>query len=82
MPRKTSRPTDPWAAMDALMAYEPEPTGPEWFTVQEFVQRYKMVHRTGHARLLDMERRGTVEKWIGHREGCRGGHVTKWRLKK
>jgi len=43
--------------------------------------RYKMVHRTAHARLLDMERKGLMEKWIGHSAGRKGGHVTKWRMK-
>jgi len=82
MPRKTLRPTDPWAAMDALMACDPEPTGPGWFTVAEFADRYKICRRTAHQRLLEMGRKGLLEKWIGRREGVSGGHATKWKAKK
>jgi len=81
MPAKTSKRTDPWAALDAIMATDPEPMGPEWFTCAEFADRYKMNPRTAHAKLANMARQGLLDKWSGRREGHSGGHFCKFRMK-
>ena len=81
MPAKTSKPTDPWAALDAIMATEPEPMGEEWFTCAQFADRYKINPRTAHAKLADMARKGKLDKWVGRREGQAGGHFSKYRVK-
>jgi hypothetical protein len=55
-------PGDPWAALDKLYNSNPEPTGPEWFTVQEYAERYGL-SINGSASRLNNDKR--LEKWIG-----------------
>jgi hypothetical protein len=40
MPAKTSKLTDPFAAIDAIVAETSGPTGPEWFTIAQYTKRY------------------------------------------
>ena len=64
--KKQSNLSDPWAALDAIMATDPEPMGPEWFTRSQFQERYKFKSTAGAQRRLDgLEREGLVEKWTG-----------------
>lgn len=66
MPRKTSRPTDPWAAMDALMAADTEPQGAEWFTRLDVQRRYNLTRSAAANRILRWERLGKLETWKGY----------------
>jgi hypothetical protein len=34
------KPTNPWAAIDAIVKAAPEPTGPGWFSIEEYTERY------------------------------------------
>lgn len=65
MPAKTSKPTDPWAALDAIMATEPEPMGAEWFTVLDFANRYKMGRSGAQSRCQKLCNAGLAETWAG-----------------
>jgi hypothetical protein len=65
MPAKKSANTDPWAAMDALMAAEPEPMGPEWFTLQDFAARYNLSRSGAQSALGRLMRDGKVDNWTG-----------------
>lgn len=40
MRAQKSKATNPWDAIDALVKTEPEPTGPEWFTIKQYTARY------------------------------------------
>lgn len=81
MPAKTSKPTDPWAAMDAVMKQDAEPVGDGWFSTQEFADRYKISYRNSYNRLEAMYRAGQVERWRGRRIGQSGGQFSKYRSK-
>lgn len=77
---KRSSPSDPWAALDRIMKSDPEPVGPEWFTVEQFSARYEL-SRHAHRKLMDMLDSGVVERWKGlSRENRR--ITVKYRLKK
>ena len=65
MQAKKSPVTDPWAAIDALVKTDPEPTGPEWFTLKEFSQRYGLSLYGATARLRKLEQAGKVKSWQG-----------------
>ena len=65
MPQKKSTPTDPWAALDALVKREEEPTGPEWFTVDQFAERYKTSNCRARVRCEQMYRKGHLKRWQG-----------------
>ena len=67
---------NPWAALDAIMAKEQEPIGPEWFTQDDFEARYGFCCKTAWAKLKDMVKAGTLECWTGrvealNRKGCK-----------
>ena len=69
-------PANPWAALDAIMAKEQEPTGPEWFTQDDFEARYGFCCKTAWAKLKGMVKAGTLECWTGrvealNRKGCK-----------
>jgi len=72
---------DPWAALDAIMATEPEPMGPEWFTVREFAQRYKMSTRNAQQKLGAMYDAGQLNRWRGRRQGQPGSGFRKYSAK-
>jgi hypothetical protein len=69
MPAKKSQLTNPWAAIDALMKTDPEPTSPEWFTIRQFAVRYGLTHGGAAVRLLKMERAKHVISWKGRAAG-------------
>ncbi len=77
---KTKTQHNPWAALDALMKTDPEPMGPEWFTIGQFAVRYDMTHAGAAVRLGKMERAKNVVKWKGRVAGC-SGIKCKYRLK-
>lgn len=66
-----SKPTNPWAALDSMMRYSIEPTGPEWFTAQQFAKRYGYSQQHSHKVLEGMVEAGKVEKWTGTLAGAR-----------
>lgn len=66
MPARKSRPIDPWAAMDALIKYSKRPDGPEWFTRQQFQDRYCMTCSGACSKLRKMVRAGLLEEWTGY----------------
>lgn len=66
---KTKTQHNPWAALDALMKTDPEPTGPEWFTIGQFAVRYDLTHCGAAVRLGKMERAGKVISWKGRAAG-------------
>lgn len=72
---KTKQP-NPWAALDAVMKTDPEPTGPDWFTVEEFTLRYGGSTSNNHKKLLK-DKRFTHWKGISARSRRT---VTKFKL--
>ncbi len=84
MRQASSKPTkiDPWAAMDALMAKNPEPMGKEWMTTNEIAARYGISYRNAHANMMKQLTLGKVERWMGRRTGGKmGGPFSKWKVK-
>jgi hypothetical protein len=73
---------NPWAALDAMMKTEPEPTGPGWFTVQDFLNRYGKgrTYTWAAQNLRAMHVAGKVEKWVGSSAG-RNGKLLKYKIK-
>lgn len=69
---KTKTQSNPWAALDALMKADPEPMGPEWFTIGQFAVRYDLTHCGAAVRLGKMERAKQVVKWKGRIVGSTG----------
>lgn len=78
MPAKTSKRTnhgyrtdllvkqsDPWAALDAIMATDPEPMGPEWFTVNDVMQRYGLGRVAAYNRCRALVNNGKADEWSG-----------------
>jgi hypothetical protein len=65
MPQRKLKPTDPWAALDAIVKYEAEPTGPEWFTVEQFAERYKISYASAGSKCQRMHRDGKLNLWKG-----------------
>ena len=59
---KTKTQHNPWAALDALMKADPEPTGPEWFTVYDYTDRYGG-STSGNAAKLKRDTR--FKQWTG-----------------
>ena len=80
MPAMKSKATDPWAAMDALMRTKPEPVGAEWFTAEQFGDRYGYSAAVAHNKLLAMFKSGKLDKWKGLSGTCRR-ITTKFRVK-
>lgn len=80
MPARTSKATDPWAALDAIMAQEAEPQGKEWFTLDQMAARYGFSHQTARREAKDLVSRGLAEQWHG-RMGPRNQPGYKFRLK-
>lgn len=81
MPAKTSKPTDPWAALDALIKFVPEPTGPEWFTVAQFASRYSLSEGQARKRCCDMAKQGVLDHWLGGSAASNGRITNKYRVK-
>lgn len=71
---------DPWAAMDALIQEEQGPTGPEWFTIQAWAERYNKKQTTAKDVLGKMFRAGKLERWNGVPAGY-STRITKYRVK-
>lgn len=76
---KTTK-NNPWAAMDAIVNANPEPMGEEWFTVDQFAERYKLSRQGADGRLRRMMAGGILDRWSGM--GTESRRVTtKWRVK-
>jgi len=71
---------NPWAAMDAIVNANPEPTGEEWFTVDQFAARYKLSASGAAGRLHRMMTVGILDRWKGVGGSTIRNH-TKWRVK-
>ena len=54
--------TNPWAAIDAIVKANPEPMGPEWFTVNDYTARYGGSNAQNHVKLSADTR---FKKWTG-----------------
>lgn len=65
MPRPTSTSIDPWAAIDAIVQREAEPMGPEWFTVEQFADRYKLGAGRAWAVCNGLVKQGKLRHWKG-----------------
>jgi predicted transcriptional regulator len=66
MPQPTLKPTDPWAALDALLNYSKEPEGEGWFTTDDYMKRYG-VGRTAALRMLGkLATEGKLDHWEGN----------------
>lgn len=77
-----SKPTNPWAALDSIIKREAEPIGEEWFTAQQFAERYRLSIQGAHGKLNRLVSRGILKKWCGvsessHRSICKYRLVTK-----
>ena len=62
---KTNKPTNPWAAIDAMVKQDPEPMGPEWFTKEDFAARYGYTLQTANNMCRRMFCDGKLKRWIG-----------------
>lgn len=51
--------------MDALIIAEPEPTGAEWFTVEQFADRYGMSRPGAASKLTRLYHEGKLNYWKG-----------------
>lgn len=71
---------NPWAAMDAIVNANPEPTGREWFTSVEYGQRYEFSPDAARHKLTRLKSRGLVEQWTGTAKG-HACIISKWRAK-
>jgi hypothetical protein len=80
MPRPKSKPTDPWAALDALVAKESEPFGKEWFTIKQYSQRYNVGESGARRQILGFVNEGSVERWSGI-SASNGRRTLKFRVK-
>jgi hypothetical protein len=71
---------NPWAAMDAIVNANLEPTGKEWFTGAEYATRYGCSPDAARYKLTRLKSRGLVEQWTGSARGhtC---IISKWRAK-
>lgn len=78
MRQAATKHTDPWAALDAEIANNVEPTGPEWITVAQYQAKHGKCYAWANHRLNDLHRAGRAEKWTGARKG-RPGMITKYR---
>ena len=56
---------DPWAAVDAIVKREVEPTGPEWFTAEQFADRYKLSARQAWSICNRLVKEGKFRHWKG-----------------
>ena len=65
MPRPTSKATDPWAALDAIVKREQEPVGPEWFTIDQFSERYQLSNKTSREKCCQLHKEGKLKRWTG-----------------
>ena len=65
MPRPTSKATDPWAALDAIVKREQEPMGPEWFTAEQFAERYQRSYSGAQSKCYRMVKSGLLKQWKG-----------------
>lgn len=70
---------DPWARLDAMFASDKEPTGPEWFTLAEFQERYALGYEMACKRVERLKKAGTVEQWLGYSRQYRR-RLAKYRL--
>ena len=80
MPAKTSKPINPWAAMDALIKFVPEPQGAEWFTAKTFAERYHISQGQADRRLRVMLAQGLLEHWRGGAEASKNRITNKYRV--
>lgn len=81
MPAPKSKPIDPWAAVDRLLAKEVEPTSPGWFTLYDFAERYKMSRTGAQDKLRRMVEAGTLELWKGRSVAAGGAVIKKYRVR-
>lgn len=58
-------PGNPFAKLDELFKQEEEPTGPEWFTAEEFAAHYGISAHRARSILLDLYKNDKVERWKG-----------------
>lgn len=65
MRAKKSQAINPWAAIDAMVKQDPEPMGPEWFTVGDFAVRYRYSLPQSASRCKAMHLAGKLKRWIG-----------------
>lgn len=56
---------DPWAAVDAIVKREIEPTGPEWFTPRQFADRYHVSLNRAHEVCNRLAKEGKLRRWKG-----------------
>lgn len=61
----TKKQSNPWAALDALMKTDPEPTGPEWVTAEQFGARYGLSARAAFNKLKGLQSVGKMKRWKG-----------------
>ena len=67
----TTKPTpmklkdNPFAKLDAILKREEEPTGHEWFTVEEFSEHYRISYTQASQILRDLLKNGKLERWKG-----------------
>lgn len=62
------------------MAENREPTGPGWFTIAEYSERYQMSVIGGYKRLISMHKKGLLDRWCGI-GGPNKRHLIKYRVK-
>ena len=61
---------NPWAKMDELIADETIPDGEGWFTVDDFIERYKIARTTAREKLDNWAKHNMVEKRRGRIKSC------------
>jgi len=70
---------NPWAEMDKIIKRIPEPTGSDWFTRIDFINRYKVSENVATRLIRKMYANNLLEEWSG--TFSTGKYGKKWKLK-
>ena len=70
---------NPWAEMDSMIKRIPEPMGSDWFTIIDFINRYKVSEGVATRLIRKMYSNKLLEEWSGTLST--GKYGKKWKLK-
>lgn len=66
--------------MDALVGTTREPQGPEWFSTDDYMERYAVSRQAASRSLKRLMAEGKIERWEGNISSI-GRYGYKYRLK-
>lgn len=65
MPARTSKATNPWAAIDDVIRGEFEPIGQEWRDIQQLKQAWGINRSNAMTRANKLVQEGKLKRWSG-----------------